>query len=152
MSQLLSFVQAFSEVLMLIPMFLLVMMKFFVLLKMFLGRIKAVRSGSIHANYFKVFEQREGTTIPDDLVQVSRHFTNLNEMPYLYYTVLLFYIVVGSISVSTVVLSWLYFIFRFIHTRIHLTYNNVLHRLIAFGLSCVVLFLMWILLIFSVIL
>lgn len=152
MTQISPMFQVQLEVLMIIPMFFLVLLKFFVLLKMLITRLRAVRSGEVHPNYFKVYEQREGTILPDSVVQVSRNFSNLNEMPYLYYTVLIFYIVMSSVSSITVVLSWLYFVFRMIHSIIHLTYNNVVHRLIFFALSSLVLFLMWIMLMVSVIL
>ena len=43
-------------------------------------------------------------------------------------------------------LAWLYVACRIAHSFVHLTYNNVLHRLATFGASTVVLLALWVVL------
>jgi hypothetical protein len=48
-------------------------------------------------------------------------------------------------------MAWGYVLLRFVHCAIHLSYNDVYHRLIAFGLSNIVLAGMWAFLLLPVI-
>ena len=41
-------------------------------------------------------------------------------------------------------LAWLFVVARLIHTGIHLSYNNVMHRLIVFGVGNLSVLGMWI--------
>jgi len=41
-------------------------------------------------------------------------------------------------------LAWLYVASRIAHSLVHLTYNNVIHRLAAFSASNLVLLLLWV--------
>lgn len=49
----------------------------------------------------------------------------------------------GRTDEMAVWLAWVYVALRFLHSFIHLTYNNVLHRLSAFAVSNFVLIGMW---------
>ncbi|MBI3899671.1 MAG: MAPEG family protein [Gammaproteobacteria bacterium] len=77
------------------------------------------------------------------VVKTTRHFANLFEMPVLFYLACVLCLVVGLTSGALVVLSWLYVIFRILHATIHLTYNNVRHRLAAFVASNICLIGIW---------
>ena len=43
----------------------------------------------------------------------------------------------------TLTLAWLYVATRIAHSAVHLTYNNVIHRLRAFGASIFLLAALW---------
>ncbi|MFL2854936.1 MAG: MAPEG family protein [Pseudohongiellaceae bacterium] len=47
-------------------------------------------------------------------------------------------------STSTVTLAWIFVAARVVHSVTHLTYNNVLHRVVAFGVSNLTVLVMWI--------
>jgi hypothetical protein len=74
----------------------------------------------------------------------NRAMMNLLELPVLFYVVCLMSYVTDRVGTATLYLAWLYVGLRFVHTAIHLTYNNVVHRLIPFAASNVVLIAMWV--------
>jgi hypothetical protein len=47
-------------------------------------------------------------------------------------------------------LAWAYVIFRLAQTLIHITYNNVIHRLTAFAVSTFILMALWLMFFFPV--
>jgi hypothetical protein len=55
------------------------------------------------------------------------------------------YYVAGRVTETILYVAWAYVALRAVHSAIHLSYNNVLHRLVAFALSNVVLVTFWIL-------
>ena len=77
-------------------------------------------------------------------VQAADNFRNLFETPVLFYA--LAACAVGAAHVPPWLLlgAWLYFASRVIHTIIHCTYNNVMHRLAAYALGFVLLVGLWI--------
>ncbi|MEX0798263.1 MAG: MAPEG family protein [Bacteriovoracaceae bacterium] len=121
--------------------FFMVLLVFFTLGVMFLRRVKAIRSGAVRVRHFKTYETE--SQMPQKLVQASRHYKNLFEMPPLFHVAVL--LVLGLQLQDGVVsaLAVLYCSFRLVHTVIHLGANNVLHRMKFFGASCLVLFTMW---------
>ncbi len=90
------------------------------------------------------FKFGESKSVPSDVSIPNRNYMNLLEVPVLFYVVcLLLYAIAGSSSVA-VVLAWSYVVLRVVHSSIHLTYNNVIHRLTAFGVSNGVLVALWV--------
>ncbi|GGF49994.1 membrane protein [Azorhizobium oxalatiphilum] len=75
----------------------------------------------------------------------NRAMMNLLELPVLFYVICLMSYVTGSVGSVMLYAAWLYVALRILHTAIYLTWNNVLHRLIAFAASNVVLIAMWVL-------
>ena len=69
---------------------------------------------------------------------------NLLELPMLFYVVGLMSFVTNRVSMTVLVLSWAYVAARGVHSAIHLTYNKVLHRLIAFAASNAILIALWV--------
>jgi len=68
---------------------------------------------------------------------------NLFEMPVLFYVACIVFYVTGKVDGIALTLAWLYVALRIAHSVVHLTYNNVLHRLAAFGASTFVLLALW---------
>lgn len=69
---------------------------------------------------------------------------NLLELPLLFYVVCLAFYVTASANQGVVALAWAYVALRAVHSAVHLTCNRVLHRLIAFAASNVVLVILWV--------
>lgn len=76
----------------------------------------------------------------------NRSMMNLLELPVLFYVVCIVSYMTDSVGSTILFLAWLYVSLRIAHTVIHLSYNKVLHRLIAFAASNVTLIAMWIVL------
>ena len=51
-----------------------------------------------------------------------------------------------AVTATTVALAWAYVVLRALHSAIHLSYNRVVHRLLAYAASTACVFAMWALL------
>ncbi|HYJ09846.1 MAG TPA: MAPEG family protein [Polyangiaceae bacterium] len=112
----------------------------FVLLVTAYGRIGAVLRGQLRSNAFKIGESPE---VPKQLLVGNRNFMNLLEMPVLFYVVCISLYVTKNVDTASIWLAWLYVLLRVLHSVIHLSYNHVVHRLLAFTLSNVTLTALW---------
>ena len=92
-------------------------------------RIKCVSSGEVKITYFRTMSGQE---VPDIFVQSTRCFNNMFEVPLLFYVVITLIVALNMGSFLTVVLAWVFFGFRLTQAIIHLTYNNVFHRMLSF--------------------
>jgi len=112
-----------------------------VLLVMPYRRIKAVFAKQITADDFKF---GESANVPPAVSIPNRNFMNLLEVPVLFYVLSLTCYVTQNAGAATVVLAWLYVALRVLHSLIHLSYNNVIHRLAVFAASNLVLAALWV--------
>lgn len=126
---------------MLYPMFMLVILTYVVLLLTARTRIGSVRDGSVPIDYYALMSGHE---VPDFVAKTTRHFNNLFEVPVLFYAGAITYLALDLSTSIPVTLAWCFVGARFVHTMIHLGYNNVLHRLIVFGIGNVFVLAMWI--------
>ena len=91
------------------------------------------------------FKFGESAKVPGHVAIPNRNYMNLLEVPMLFYVGGLMYFVAGKVDGAALAIAWTYVALRIVHTAIHLTYNNVMHRLIPFAISNVVLLIFWIL-------
>lgn len=104
-------------------------------------RVGAVRAGRIKRGAFRL---GEGPEVPPDVSIPNRNLMNLLEVPVLFYVVCICLYVTHLTRPGLLSLAWTYVALRVAHSLIHLTTNNVMHRLTLFGLSNVVLVTIWI--------
>lgn len=123
------------------PMFALIILTFIVMYSMLFFRVKAVKQRKISPRYFKL---NKGEEIPAQIEAISQNYTNLFELPILFYTVCIVVMVSGVNSEYYIYHAWAFVFFRYVHSYIHTTYNHILHRLAAFALSGFVLLSTWI--------
>jgi hypothetical protein len=103
-------------------------------------RFSSVSAGETKASYFKVFSG----TASNKVVQHTNQFNNLHQMPILFFVACLF-IQFSNLSDPTFLgLAWAFIGFRVLHSLVHLSYNNVIHRLTLFVISNVILAVMWV--------
>jgi hypothetical protein len=124
----------------LFPVLALVALTYAVGLRMYFARIGAARAGRVKVKDFRLGESPE---VPADVALPNRNFMNLFEMPLLFYVACIVFYVTATVDVVALTLAWLYVACRVAHSFVHLVYNNVLHRLAAFGASNVVLLALW---------
>jgi hypothetical protein len=105
-----------------------------------LQRVRAARSGAVTPRDFRL---GESARVPDYALLPNRNYMNLLELPTLFYPVCLMFYVGHRVDLAAVVLAWAYVVLRAVHSVIHLTYNGVIHRLVAFAASNVVLGALW---------
>lgn len=118
----------------------MVAVTFVVMTIMFLSRVHSIRTQAVKISYYGLFQGNA----PDYVEKATRHFSNMFQMPVLFYAVTVLCIAVGLVTPALSLLAWLYVAARSVHAIIHLTYNNVTHRLAAFAIGNVCLLGLWI--------
>jgi len=100
------------------------------------GRVAAVRQQKVSLGYFRL---NSGEPPPPKVQAAANHFSNLFEVPVLFYVAGTLSIVLNFQTIPMQVLAWIFVISRIVHAYIHLTSNNVIRRMLAFatGVTCV---------------
>ena len=127
----------------LIPIVALAFWTFIILNVLGMSRIRAGAKGQIKPGDFR---SGESSSVPDFVRLTNRNYMNLLELPVLFYIGCILVFIAGIHSPTLVTLAWLFVALRVVHSCIHLTYNNVMHRLFAFVASNTILLVMWVLL------
>ena len=122
------------------PMGAMALLTFAVLLLIPLRRFRAGFAGEVVADDFKF---GESARVPGHVAIPNRNYMNLLELPMLFYVAGLMYYVAGRVDGRVLAVAWTYVALRAIHSLIHVTYNNVRHRLTVFAISNVVLGVFW---------
>lgn len=73
----------------------------------------------------------------------SDNFTNLAEVPILFYALTGALYSTGSVTPRMITASWTFVGLRVVHSLIHCSYNNVYHRFTVYFASTLILFGMW---------
>jgi len=123
------------------PIFALAWWTSCVLLLIPIARIRAGRRREIIVDDFKY---GESSAVPPHVSIPNRNYMNLLELPVLFYVAGILLLVSPCASSVAIYLAWAYVGLRVVHSVIHLTYNNVLHRLAAFASSNAVLIALWV--------
>ncbi len=122
------------------PMGALACLTFLALAMIPIRRIGAARVGRVRADDFKFGESVE---VPGDVSIPNRNYMNLLELPVLFYVACFMYDMTSRVDGYVLTIAWVYVGLRAMHSLIHLTYNNVRHRLIPFAVSNFVLATFW---------
>lgn len=125
---------------MLYPMFALLLLTLGVAIYLLTLRTLAVRRREVSMSYFRLYHSAEPP--PAKLIAASRHYDNLFQVPVLFYLACITALVLGV--QGPLALAWGFVALRLIHTLIHLSYNNVLHRFLAFMASNLLLIAIWV--------
>lgn len=123
------------------PMFGLVALTFSVLIQIPIRRFRAAYLGRVTVEDFRL---GESPNVPAETSLPNRNYMNLLELPVLFYVMCLSMYVTQHGDSSACTLAWMYVALRVLHSIIHLTYNNVIHRLVVFATSNFLLAGIWI--------
>lgn len=104
-------------------------------------RFRAAAQRKVTADDFRF---GESANVPGEVTVPNRAWMNLLEAPVLFYLACLIFFSIGAVSELVVGMAWAYVALRIVHTLIHITYNKVMHRLMAFAISNVILVTLWI--------
>ena len=119
------------------PVFFLASWTFAVLIRMAWLRLRCGAGAD-------AFRYGESAEVPTRVTLANRNYMNLLELPLLFYTVCLMLHQCDRLPDHAVALAWAYAGLRVLHSLIHMTYNRVLHRLLAFAASNAVLAMLWV--------
>lgn len=106
----------------------------------FFIRKKAISNQLVKMSHFRSYT----TSGPEHLKIYSNHYSNQFQIPILFLVTCLVILVFKSTSIVTLSLAGLFLASRLVHAYIHLTYNNVIHRALAFASGGFTLLFMWI--------
>lgn len=130
------------------PMFAMVLLTFAVAFFLFYQRFTAVKQHKLPLGYFRL---NSGVAEPPArMVAASNHFSNLFEVPVLFYTVCILAMIMNLQGPLLVLIAWIFVGARALHALIHLSYNNVVHRMLAFSVSVICVLAMWLIIAITV--
>jgi len=127
------------------PMFVLVMLTFFVGILTIRARIISIVKRQISMKFYQLME---GSDVPEAITKTTRCFNNLFEVPVLFYVSATLQLALAIEDPLSIILAWVFVGFRVTQASIHLSYNNVYHRLICFWLGFFTVVGLWINLMF----
>ena len=127
--------------LLLYPMFIMVGLTFIVAGVAVKNRFASIKNNTVSAKYFRLMT---GQPVPDSITKTTRNFNNQFEVPTLFYVVCTLYICLSVNSFAALLFAWLFVFFRIIHAYIHITYNNIVHRMLTFWLSLLCVLALWV--------
>lgn len=125
----------------LMPAFGLVLVTFVVWCYMYATRIRHMRVNRIAPN--TVSTRALGASALAPVAGPSDNLQNLFELPVLFYVLVILLFVTEQVSSGFVAAAWAFVALRALHSTIHCTYNEVLHRFTVYVLSAGVLWGMW---------
>lgn len=125
----------------LLPLLLQVALTFVVWLRLYHLRISEIQRKRIQPRALATRGGRQGLLI--DSEAASDNLMNLFEMPVLFYLAIVVALILMIQDPVLVAFAWLYVALRAVHSLIHITYNEVLHRFWAYFASSAALFVIW---------
>ena len=132
----------------LLPLFVQVALTLGLFCWMAYHRVTAIRSGVVHPRDIALREPNW----PPHVLQVANAAHNQLETPVLFYVLTILALITRHADVIFVVLSWLFVLARLAHAYIHVTSNRVSMRGPAFGVSLLILMVMWVIFIVRILL
>jgi hypothetical protein len=126
----------------------LVILTFVVGAALLTTRVREMRAKRVHPQAVSTASKMAARL---ENVQAADNFRNLFETPVLFYAQVAIAVGLGHIPSWLVLSAWVYVGLRIVHSVIHCTYNNVMHRLVAFLLGFVLLVVTWIGYVFEIV-
>ncbi len=121
-----------------LPMLVIVALTFVAFVRMAIARAAAVAGQE--PGYYRA---HLGKPEPEATVAAVRHYSNLLELPVLFYTACLAAYVLAGVSGWTLAFAWAYTAARLVQSSVHMSYNNPAHRGAGFVLGIFCLLALW---------
>lgn len=128
------------------PVMALALWTLLVLMLVPIRRLKAIFSGELSPKDFKL---GESDRVSDYVSLPNKNIINLTQMPILFYVVCILAFITQQAGTWFLALAWAYVVTRVLHSIVHITYNNVLHRFLVFACSNFLLVALWIMLLLA---
>jgi hypothetical protein len=124
----------------LLPAAAMVALTALVWLRLYAQRIGEMRRRRLSPGELATARQA-ANTLQDE--RAADNFRNLFEVPVLFYALCLALYATHRQTSVLLALCWLFVALRAVHSAIHCTYNNVMHRFFVYLISTVLLFGLW---------
>lgn len=129
-----------SQTSIIIPCLAMVALTAVVWLRLYFERVGEMRSRGIAAQ--AIASSREAAKKLHN-TNAADNFSNLFEIPMLFYVLCILAFAANAVTPLLVAGGWAFVILRAIHSFIHCTYNQVMHRFTVYLISTLILFALW---------
>lgn len=126
----------------LLPLLAQVALSFIVMISMYRTRIAEMKSKKIHPQ--QIESRSKSKDLLKDSARASDNYSNLFELPVLFFTAILLTLILMIQDSILVILAWAFVSSRYLHSLIHVTYNQVMHRFSVFIFGGFVLLAFWV--------
>ena len=126
----------------LLPLLTMVFLTFAVWVYLYALRIPEIKRLGIDPDDLQ--DRAESHKLLTVSAAASNNLKNLFEVPILFYLAVMITMLLMIQDDVLVWLAWGFVILRVVHSAIHCSYNRVMHRFMAYLLSCLFLMFMWI--------
>ena len=123
-----------DNTLILYPILPVVFLNFFVVFHMRYVIEKAIKKREVRYRWFRVYKG----SAPEDMLAARHHYKNFFEMPILFYLLCILLYIIDDVRDLDLWITWLFVVFKYIHSYIRITSNYVPNRAYAFYI-CVLL-------------
>ena len=103
---------------------------------MFVRRFGFFLPNKIDAERLKTPEEAKAI-IPETVNNIGNNFSNLFEMPVVFYAICLVLFATGSVDKVYINAAWVFVFFRLLHSLIQCSYNRVMHRFSVYAISSI---------------
>lgn len=129
-----------SDLTILYPVAGMVLLTIVIWVHMYVVRVsEAVRAG-IRPEEMTPFNPK----LPRRIVTSGDNLRNLFELPVLFYLSSVVILVLDLADGAYVTLGWIFLALRCVHSFIHVTYNRIVHRFLAYVCGALVLWVIWV--------
>jgi hypothetical protein len=122
-----------------VPMLVVVALTFVAFVHLAIARGKA--AGQMPPEYYRA---HIGDPEPEAARAAVRHYGNLLELPTLFYAACLTAFVLSAVDMWTLIFAWSYTALRLMQSAVHMSYNNPMHRGLAFMAGALALLALWV--------
>ncbi len=130
----------FNQTLIFLPMLVVVALAVIGFIYLVALRARTIRGRNVPLKFYVAFQ---GATEPEETAVAVRHYANLFEAPILFYAACVTVFALQDVSEAIYYTAWIYAVARTAQSVIHLSYNNVRHRALAFVLGWIALAVLW---------
>ena len=123
------------------PLLIQVGLTFLVWFRMYQVRLAEIQDNKIEPN--ELATRKDSRRLLQNTAAAD-NFSNQFEMPVLFYVAIMLALTLMLQDPVLVFLAWMFVALRVVHTVIHTTYNNVMHRFLVYVLGSFAVMCMWI--------
>ncbi|MBL8643190.1 MAG: MAPEG family protein [Rhodospirillaceae bacterium] len=131
----------FNQALIFLPMMVVVGLCIVGFMHLVVARMRTINGRDVPLKFYVAFQ---GATEPEATAVVVRHYANLFEAPIVFYAACLSAFALQATTDALYITAWVYALARLAQSIVHLSYNNVRHRALAFVVGWLALTAMWV--------
>ncbi|WP_101758794.1 MAPEG family protein [Oceanicoccus sp. KOV_DT_Chl] len=124
-----------------LPLLMTLLLGLIVWLVMFAVRFKAIAAANIQPDQLATPDM-VNQALPGSAQNPANNFKNFFEVPVMFFVLCFYLQATNNVDSLYVNLAWVFVAFRYIHSAIQCSYNNVNHRFGAYAISCIALWVM----------